>query len=35
VAGPGNKPVMLAAAGDPAARQGKTGLKKKKKFLLF
>jgi peptidyl-prolyl cis-trans isomerase SurA len=35
VAGQGNKPVMLAAAGDPAARQGKTGLKKKKKFLLF
>lgn len=35
VAGQGNKPVMLAAAGDPASRQGKTGLKKKKKFLLF
>ncbi len=35
VAGQGNKPVMLAASGDPAARQGKTGLKKKKKFLLF
>ena len=36
VAGQGtNKPVMVAAAGDPASRQGKTGLKKKKKFLLF
>lgn len=35
VAGLGNKPVMLAAAGDPSARQSKTGLKKKKKFLLF
>jgi peptidyl-prolyl cis-trans isomerase SurA len=35
VAGQANKPVMVAAAGDPAARQGKTGLKKKKKFLLF
>jgi peptidyl-prolyl cis-trans isomerase SurA len=30
-----NKPVVLAAAGDPSARQGKSGLKKKKKFLLF
>lgn len=30
-----NKPVMLAAAGDPNARQGKSGLKKKKRFLLF
>jgi len=35
VAGQGNKPVMVAAAGDPASRQGKSGLKKKKKFLLF
>jgi len=30
-----NKPVILAAAGDPNARQGKSGLKKKKKFLVF
>jgi peptidyl-prolyl cis-trans isomerase SurA len=30
-----NKPVVLAAAGDPTAHQGKSGLKKKKKFLLF
>jgi peptidyl-prolyl cis-trans isomerase SurA len=30
-----NKPVMLAAAGDPSTRQGKSGLKKKKRFLLF
>ncbi len=30
-----NKPVVVAAAGDPSIRQGKSGLKKKKKFLLF
>jgi peptidyl-prolyl cis-trans isomerase SurA len=30
-----NRPIMVAAAGDPATRQGKSGLKKKKKFLLF
>jgi peptidyl-prolyl cis-trans isomerase SurA len=35
VAGQANKPEILAAAGDPNARQGKTGLKKKKKFLIF
>lgn len=34
-AGQANKPEILAAAGDPSSRQGKTGLKKKKKFLLF
>ena len=30
-----NKPVVVAAAGDPTKQQGKSGLKKKKKFLLF
>ena len=31
-----NRPVVVAAAGDPGLRQGKTsGLKKKKRFLLF
>jgi hypothetical protein len=30
-----NKPVLVAAAGDPNLRQGKSGLKKKKRFLLF
>ncbi len=30
-----NKPVVVAAVGDPNAQQGKSGLKKKKKFLLF
>jgi peptidyl-prolyl cis-trans isomerase SurA len=30
-----NKPVVVAAAGDPNAHQGKSGLKKKKKFLVF
>jgi peptidyl-prolyl cis-trans isomerase SurA len=30
-----NQPVMIAAAGDPNTRQGKSGLKKKKRFLLF
>jgi peptidyl-prolyl cis-trans isomerase SurA len=35
VAGAANKPQILAAAGDPSARQGKSGLKKKKKFLIF
>jgi peptidyl-prolyl cis-trans isomerase SurA len=31
-----NHPVMMAAAGDPGLRQGKTsGLKKKKRFLIF
>jgi len=30
-----NKPVMLAAAGDPNAPSKSSGLKKKKKFLLF
>ena len=30
-----NKPVVVAAAGDPSTRQGKSGLKKKKKFLVF
>ncbi|HSM87518.1 MAG TPA: peptidylprolyl isomerase [Candidatus Limnocylindrales bacterium] len=31
----GNKPVMVAGAGDPASHQEKSGLKKKKKFLIF
>ena len=35
VAGQSNKPEILAAGGDPNARQGKTGLKKKKRFLIF
>jgi len=30
-----NKPVVVAAAGDPNTQQGKSGLKKKKKFVLF
>jgi len=30
-----NKPVVVAAVGDPSTQQGKSGLKKKKKFLLF
>jgi peptidyl-prolyl cis-trans isomerase SurA len=30
-----NKPVVVAAVGDPNTQQGKSGLKKKKKFLLF
>ncbi len=34
-AGQGNKPVMLAAAGDASNKQGQSGLKKKKRFLLF
>jgi peptidyl-prolyl cis-trans isomerase SurA len=33
--GQGNKPVMVAAAGDPSAHQNNNGLKKKKKFLIF
>ncbi len=31
----GNKPVILAQNGDPNAKQGQTGLKKKKHFLFF
>jgi peptidyl-prolyl cis-trans isomerase SurA len=31
----GNKPIVVAAAGDPSAHQGKSGLKKKKKFGVF
>lgn len=31
----GNKPVMVAGAGDPGSHQEKSGLKKKKKFLIF
>ncbi len=34
-AGQGNKPVMVAAAGDASGKQGQSGLKKKKRFLLF
>jgi peptidyl-prolyl cis-trans isomerase SurA len=34
-AGQGNKPVMVAAAGDASSKQGQSGLKKKKHFLLF
>jgi peptidyl-prolyl cis-trans isomerase SurA len=30
-----NKPIVVAAAGDPTKMQGKSGLKKKKKFLVF
>jgi peptidyl-prolyl cis-trans isomerase SurA len=30
-----NHPVIVAAAGDPGARSGQSGLKKKKRFLLF
>jgi peptidyl-prolyl cis-trans isomerase SurA len=30
-----NKPVVVAANGDSDARQGQSGLKKKKKFLIF
>ena len=31
----GNKPVIMAQNGDPNAKQGQTGLKKKKHFLFF
>jgi peptidyl-prolyl cis-trans isomerase SurA len=31
----GNKPVIVAQNGDPNSKQGQSGLKKKKKFLLF
>jgi peptidyl-prolyl cis-trans isomerase SurA len=31
----GNRPIVLAAAGDPSARSGQSGLKKKKRFLIF
>ena len=31
----GNHPVVMAAAGDPSAKSGQSGLKKKKKFLVF
>jgi peptidyl-prolyl cis-trans isomerase SurA len=30
-----NRPVVVAAAGEPGARSGQSGLKKKKRFLLF